>query len=153
MWVIFEGLDKTGKTTLEWEFLKATNFKHIIIDRGPAGYLVFDRILKRATKEGNKNFIKQAKQIADNKDALVVYCFANEDVVNERLAAHNEKQLQSGYDYNFMQKVYFSNVKHLYNPERTLLLDTSYKTIEECIQLILEQIRRMTLNDELHECK
>ena len=47
MWVIFEGLDKAGKTTLEWEFLKATNFKHVVIDRGPVGYMTFDKILGR----------------------------------------------------------------------------------------------------------
>ena len=150
MWVIFEGLDKTGKTTLEWEFLKATNFKHVIIDRGPAGYLAFNRILKRGTKEGNESFIKQAKQVAEAKDVLVVYCYANEDVVNERLAAHNEKQLQSSYDYHFMQKVYHSNVKHLYNEERTLMLDTSDKTIDECIKLILEKLKEVIPHDELY---
>ena len=33
MWVIIEGLDKAGKTTQEWEFLKATKFKNDVIDR------------------------------------------------------------------------------------------------------------------------
>lgn len=150
MWVIFEGLDKTGKTTLEWELLKATNFKHVIIDRGPAGYLAFDRILKRGTEEGNESFTKQAKQVAESKDALVVYCYANEHTVNERLAAHNEKQLQSNYDYQFMQKVYHSNVKHLYNEERTLMLDTSDRTIDECVKLILEKLKEVIPHDELY---
>ena len=47
MWVIFEGLDKAGKGTLEWGLLKATNFKHIVIDRGPVGYMVFDKLFNR----------------------------------------------------------------------------------------------------------
>ena len=43
MWIIFFFFYKVGKTTLEWEFLKATNFKHVVIDRGPVGYMTFDK--------------------------------------------------------------------------------------------------------------
>lgn len=74
MWVIFEGLDKAGKTTLEWEFLKATNFKHVVIDRGPVGYMTFDKILGRETKLGNQEFIYQARKIMKSGDFMVVYC-------------------------------------------------------------------------------
>ena len=51
MWVIFEGLDKVGKTTLEWDLHRATNFKHVVIDRGPVGYMVFDKIFDRETED------------------------------------------------------------------------------------------------------
>ena len=44
MFVIFEGLDKTGKTTLEWELLKATNFKHIVIDSNYLNFRKSDKI-------------------------------------------------------------------------------------------------------------
>ena len=72
MWVVFEGLDKAGKTTLEWSFLKATNFKINVIDRGPIGYLVFDKIFGRTTKDGDQEFIRQAKKINKSKDFFVV---------------------------------------------------------------------------------
>ena len=89
MWIIFEGLDKVGKTTLEWELLKATNFKHIVIDRGPVGYLVFDKIFERETKLGNQEFIHQARKIMKSKDFMIVYCTANKDIVdaNTKIAA------------------------------------------------------------------
>ena len=144
MWIIFEGLDKTGKTTLEWELLKATNFKHIVIDRGPAGYATFDKILNRETPSGVSNFIKQAREIME-LDSMVVYCKANEQVVNQRLKDHNEKQLDSGWPYENMQELYERNVHLFYDSRNVLVLDTSDKTIPQCIKIIknrIEEVKR-----------
>lgn len=149
MWVIFEGLDKTGKTTLEWEFLKATNFKHVVVDRGPMGYMTFDKLFGRDTKLGNQEFIQQARKVMKQSgNTMVVYCYANEDVVNKRLNDHGEKLLHEvepykGRPYNKVQKLYAVNVSRYYKPEKTLMLDTSDKTIEECIQLIKEKMEEV----------
>ena len=146
MWVIFEGLDKTGKTTLEWEFLKATNFKHVVVDRGPMGYMTFDKLFDRDTKLGNQEFIRQArKAMKPGGNTFVVYCYTDENVVNERLKKHGEKLLQEvepykGRSYAKVQKLYATNVARYYKPERTLMLDTTNKSIDECIHLIKEKI-------------
>lgn len=137
MWVIFEGLDKAGKTTLEWELLKATNFKHMVIDRGPMGYMTFDKLFDRETKLGNQDFIHQARKIMKNQDFMVVYCFASEDVVAKRLNEHNE---ECPYDYGKAQKLLRNNVHRFYKPEKILELDTSDKTISECVQMIIEKL-------------
>ena len=47
MIIIFDGMDKVGKTTLIHALDKATNYEHIIIDRGPNSYLVYDKLYKR----------------------------------------------------------------------------------------------------------
>lgn len=140
MWVIFEGLDKAGKTTLEWEFLKATNFKHMVIDRGPMGYMTFDKLFDRETKLGNQDFIHQARKIMKNQDFMVIYCFASEDVVAKRLNEHNE---ECPYDYGKAQKLLRDNVRRFYKPEKTLELDTSNKTISECVQMIIEKLEEV----------
>jgi len=146
MWVIFEGLDKTGKTTLEWEFLKATNFKHVVVDRGPMGYMTLDKLFGRDTKLGNQEFIHQArKAMKPGGNTFVVYCYTDENVVNERLKKHGEKLLQEvepykGRSYAKVQKLYATNVARYYKPERTLMLDTTNKSIDECIHLIKEKI-------------
>ncbi len=137
MWVIFEGLDKAGKTTLEWEFLKATNFKHVVIDRGPIGYMVLDRIFGRATPAGDFGFIRQARKCAKSNDNLVVYCYCDKSIVDARLKEHNET---CPYDYVKAQRSYLANVKRYYNEGKTLLLDTSNKSIDECVKLICEKL-------------
>ena len=140
MWVIFEGPDKAGKTTLEWEFLNATNFKHMVIDRGPVGYMIFDKLFDRETKLGNQDFIHQARKIMKNQDFLVVYCFASEDVVNKRLKEYDEKV---PYDYTKAQKLLRNNIRRFYKCEKTLELDTSNKTISECVQMIVKKLEEV----------
>lgn len=135
MWVIFEGLDKSGKGTLELEFLKATNFKHIVIDRGPAGYLAFDSLFKRRTAEGDNNYIKNASLMENSQDFIVVYCKAPFDVVEQRLKEHNET---CPYDYEFAQLIYDEAVDALYcrNGIKVIMVDTT-NSIEDCIKTIV----------------
>jgi len=45
--VIFEGMDKTGKTTLKEEFNKRTNFIHYVVDRGPISNIVYNNLFNR----------------------------------------------------------------------------------------------------------
>lgn len=137
MWIIFEGLDKAGKTTLEWEFLKATNFKHIVIDRGPVGYMVFDKIFGRTTPNGDNEFIHQARKCMKGKDYLVVYCCCDKSAADARLKEHNET---CPYDYAKAQKSYLTNVMRYYSEDKTLLLDTTNKSIDECVKLICEKL-------------
>lgn len=140
MWVIFEGLDKAGKGTLEWEFLKATNFKHMVIDRGPMGYMTFDKLFDRETKLGNQDFIHQARKIMKNQDFMVVYCHASEEIVAERLKEHNE---ECPYNYGKAQKILRDNIHRYYKPERVLELNTGDKSIAECVQAIIEKLEEV----------
>ena len=140
MWLIFEGLDKAGKTTLEWEFLKATNFKHMVIDRGPIGYMTFDRLFNRETKLGNQDFIHQARKIMKNQDFMVVYCFASKEVVDKRFKEHNENV---PYDYCKAQKLLRDNICRFYRPEKILELDTGNNSIQECVQMIIEKLKEV----------
>lgn len=139
MWVIFEGLDKAGKTTLEWEFMKATNFKHVVIDRGPVGYMVFDELFNRSTKFGQHNFIHQARKALKSGDFMVVYCKVTPEVAAERLAEHNEK---CPYDYEKAQKLYDRQVKRYYREDYTLEFDTD-RPIAECVELIVDKLKEV----------
>lgn len=140
MFVVFEGLDKAGKTTLEWEFLKATNFKHMVIDRGPMGYMTFDELFGRSTKLGNRDFIHYARKITKSNDYMIVYCVVDKKVAEERLKAHNES---CPYDYEEAQKLYRKNVRRFYNMSRVLELNTTNRSIEECVELIVQKLKEV----------
>lgn len=145
MWVIFEGLDKAGKTTLEWSFLKATNFKINVIDRGPIGYLVFDKIFGRTTKDGDQEFIRQAKKINKSKDFFVVYCIVDSDIAKVRLEEHKEK---CPYDYDEAQKLMKKKMSQFYSKERMLILDTTNKSIEQCTDEIIDWMEEVNKNEK-----
>ena len=140
MFVIFEGLDKTGKTALESELLKATNFKHIVIDRGPIGYMTFDRLFGRSTKLGDRDFIHYARKITKSNDFMIVYCTTDKKVADERLKAHNET---CPYDYIRAQKIYRNNIRRYYHPDKILELDTTNLSIDECVTLIVEKLQEV----------
>lgn len=136
MFVVFEGLDKAGKGTLELEFLKATNFKHIVIDRGPAGYLAFDSIFKRQTEEGVDEFASNAQTMMETNSFMVVYCRAPVEVAIKRIVEHNET---CPYDYKVAQSVYDWCVGSLYDMDRVVVIDTT-KPIEECVNEIIKKM-------------
>ena len=142
MWIVFEGLDKSGKGTLEWEVLKATNFKHIVIDRGPAGYIAFDTIFGRRTYEGD---IQQSRCAAtvDKADFLIVYCKVPVDVAMQRLKEHNE---ECPYDYSDAQEIYDSCIDFVYTEEtkrnKLIVIDTT-KSIAECVKIIIQKLKEV----------
>lgn len=140
MFVIFEGLDKAGKTTLEWEFLKATNFKHMVIDRGPMGYMTFDKLFGRSTKLGDRDFVHYARKITKSDDYMIVYCTVDKEIADKRLEEHGET---CPYDYAKAQKLYRDNVRRYYREDKTLELDTGVHSIEECVALIVEKLQEV----------
>lgn len=143
MWVIFEGLDKSGKTTLEYAFLKKTNYEHIVVDRGPVGYMVFDKIFKRVGNNRRENFIKQAKKVMKSKDFVIVYCKAPYEVAQERLKEHNE---ECPYDYKEAQKLYDNYVSIFYSKRYVIELDTT-KSIDECVDLIIKKLEGVSKSE------
>lgn len=140
MFVVFEGLDKAGKGTLEWEFLKATNFKHMVIDRGPMGYMTFDKIFGRSTKLGDRDFIHFARKITKSDDYLIVYCVADSLTVQKRLEEHNET---CPYDYEEAQKLLRKNIERYYKPEKVIEIDTGFLPIGRCVELIVEKLKEV----------
>lgn len=148
MWVIFEGLDKVGKGTLEKEFLKAVDYKHIVIDRGPIGYLIFDQLFGRETSKSKKDFLAEAEFVSKSDNFAVILCSASEVVVNERLIAHGETL---PYDFKTAHKLYLDNVNKYYNPDRLWLLDTSMRSIEDCVQIIVKFVKNLEEGKRAHE--
>lgn len=140
MFVVFEGLDKAGKGTLEWEFLKATNFKHMVIDRGPMGYMTFDKIFGRSTKLGDRDFIHFARKITKSDDYLIVYCVADSLTVQKRLEEHNET---CPYDYEEAQKFLRKNIERYYKPEKVIEIDTGFLPVGRCVELIVEKLKEV----------
>ena len=102
--------------------------------------MTFDKILGRETKLGNQEFIHQARKIMKSNDFMVVHCTVEKETANERLALHGET---CPYDYAKAQKLYRNNVCRYYKPEKTLQLDTTNKSVNECVELIVEKLKEV----------
>lgn len=136
MFVIFEGLDKAGKTTLEWELLRKTNYQEVVIDRGPVGYVVYDKIFKREKALFELIELNDLiNHINKSKFFVVVYCYADDYVTLQRLKDHDES---INYDISKANKLLKREIEMCYDLSKTLFLDTTNKTIDECVNLIVD---------------
>lgn len=144
MWVIFEGLDKSGKTTLEWEFLKWTKFKHQVVDRGPAGYMAFDKIFNRSTVEGDIEFMRQAMKMNNDPDVLVVYCHCSPEVAYKRLKEFGE---DCPYDYEESDKLLFHYINMMYDEDKLILVDTTKESVQESTKRIVKKLESMMVDN------
>lgn len=129
--IIFDGVDKTGKSTLKKHFDKATTHLHWTIDRGPLSHMVYNYVYKRDIQ--NKHIDEITNVCAT---AHLVYCYADIDTIQKRI---NESVDEPVIDVKHDTRVFkcmLSATMHMY--KSVLMLDTSKLTIKKCISKILE---------------
>ena len=132
MILIFEGMDKVGKTTLINEINKTTGYEHVtIVDRGPSGYITYDKIYGRC------NFGSHHRVEMDlyTSDCLVVYLVSTKEDIQKRLNNHNEKLEQDITETKFKYGHEISKSKL-----NVLTLNTSHFSITECTNMILHKL-------------
>lgn len=139
MFLVFEGLDKTGKGTLEKIVDKMTNFEHIIVDRGPIGYIVYDKIHGRETPDRLKNFEKEWDMIKD--DSIIIYLYAKGEKIIERQKMHNEEVFTPDRVSREV-KTYIKVLSDYTRFRRCILVDTTYRTPLECANSIMMHLNR-----------
>lgn len=132
MFIIVEGLDKVGKGTIETELLKRLNYKPIILDRGPAGYDVFNKIFNRnkdETYEKEFNLIKKSGLFS------IIYLYCDTNDFYKRMNENNERIL---YDYDKYEKLYRETVLNKY--DNVLLINTSQMSKDKIVDMIVERL-------------
>ena len=133
MYLVFEGLDKTGKGTLEKLVGKFTNYEHIVVDRGPLGYIAYDTIHNRLTDERLEMFESEWDMIKE--DAVIVYCFARNETIRMRQAEHEEEVFT--YDRIAREaEIYLSVISRYTGLKRCIFVDTTCMTSDECAKHI-----------------
>jgi thymidylate kinase len=136
--IIFEGVDKSGKTTLLNKFNKETNFKYWVMDRSIISSLVYNELFKRNDED---YYISILETMLENFDILFVYCYADIKDINERLYLHNESLPKELSRIEKVQKLYKEYLNGINLPTRTYIeLNTSQLSVDECIEKIKESL-------------
>lgn len=144
MYLIFEGLDKTGKTTIIEEINKRTKYKYITRDRGAAGWIAYDMAYSRSTESRYKRYLTDARAFTSTNDYLVIYCKTSWPMVQKRLKDHGE---EADYDYLKAQKIYDDCVYSLYPHNKIIDLDTTNITIDVCVEKVLKATKLAELEN------
>ena len=141
--IIFEGVDKSGKTTLKNEFHKATNYAFVSIDRltvsGKAYSYVFNR--------GDHDYLSSVeKAFVKAMPTLCVLCVADPSVIKRRMIDTNEQipdKLQDIARTQLLFKSFFDDSSY----EHKLVLDTGELSVEQCIDSIKNKIDEISKNE------
>jgi deoxyadenosine/deoxycytidine kinase len=138
--IVFEGIDKTGKTSLIEALHKATNYKHIIVDRFAATAYAY------GTLKNRKNFdmtelLQLFYDFAIFSDLIVIYVTCDKKVWFDRMKRANETSVSID-EFDLLDKYYrefFTHVK-LNSDIVAYTIDTTTKNIEQCVSEIKEII-------------
>ena len=134
MIVIFDGMDKVGKTTLIHALDKATDYEHIIIDRGPNSYLVYDKLYKRPYKLDHLKIEMDLR----NTSHLCVYCYADEKDIKCRLKTAGEEWASEQGIISKVKSIFDNSIR--ISKLDTIYINTSEKSIDDCIVVIMKAI-------------
>lgn len=140
MYIILEGLDKTGKTTIKEELKKKKygSCKNVVIDRGPASNLFFDDILNRSTDKRKKEFLKDIYDL-ENIDGIIVYCKSSKEDIVDRHVKAKEKVPYYILDKKEEVEEKYLEYCFLYN-KNMIIVDTSLLTKKQVLNEILKEV-------------
>lgn len=134
--IIFEGVDKSGKSTLINEFNKDTNFSFVVIDRLTISSKVYDELFSRNNYDYYDNV---EMEIAKNFNVLIVYCDAPNNIIEERLMKANEKLPKELSDIKKVKDVFNHYLYHHCSFLNIVNVDTT-KDISECLEAIKRKL-------------
>ncbi len=135
--ILFEGVDKSGKTTLLAEFNKLTNFKHWALDRSFISSLVYNELFGRNDKE---HYLNIQEIVKNSFNVVIVYVESDVELIKERLELHNEllpKELSNITKVKNTYLNYITNSKINY-----IRINTTNKSIQDCVDTIITKLSK-----------
>ena len=142
--IVFEGPELVGKSTLKLEFEKATNFRHLCIDRMFVTSMIYNSFKSRH-EDLNIPIMKDFKKFVEEFDPLFVYVNADEKIKQQRFEKRGEWYIKPE-EFDQLSKLYeitfeMLNVVH---PKNILYVKNNIKEdIIKNIELIRQKINIM----------
>lgn len=137
--IVFEGIDKSGKTTLISEFNKSNDFEYVVLDRFIISSMVYDIVFKRGKYDELYNFFQI---LSEHLRIVVVYCYAKPDEIRYRMYKTRELLPDELLKINNIEYLFRQTIIDLHRKcnFETINLDTSENNIIECIDIIKEKL-------------
>lgn len=134
MLIFFEGVDKTGKTTLVKEVLRKTNYKHVVYDRGVISQVVYDFVFDRDPDPA----IKEAMTYLKKANAIIFLCEAKNELIEKRLNEANETLPKELSDIGRIKRYFRAAVIGSGIKYKVIKTD---KPLDETVEEILDNIK------------
>lgn len=142
MFIMFEGVDKSGKSTLVKKLNEVTDYKHWVLDRGIISSIVYNDIYNRKNEKMYFEYLEKLKAL----NPLIVYTFTTKEEIELRLKQANEmlpkKQIELGIEK--IQNKFFDYIQK--SGLRYIVVSTN-KPIVENLNFILKAIEKEDKNE------
>lgn len=139
--IIFEGVDKSGKTSLKDLFNKKTNFMYVVLDRLTTSSKVYNNFFGRDRLEYYKSF---EANIRKSFDVLVILCECDTKAIIERLKSVDEKLPKQLEDIDKVKEAFAKEIDNSF--DNYIVIDT-LKPIDECVDIIVKRVKEMEKNN------
>ena len=145
--VIIEGVDRTGKDTLQQSLNKATDYKNMVMIRGPIGFLAYNKLYNKAVDANEYLTIeRQLKQVnhlvvyltADTDELLQRFIDTNEEPLREEKANENVSRRQTIEMHKKIHEIYYE-----YSTLNKMTIDTTNLTTEEVAEQVVKRINEL----------
>ena len=130
--IFIEGTDRSGKGSLMQAIHKATNYKHVIFDRGPISNLVYATANGRLTPELQSEYEDLEKQIAKTRH-IVLYLECGTKELQRRMKETNHEHV----DFASHKKLF--NMYSTHTPLKVMKIDTTRRSPEEIVEILAER--------------
>jgi deoxyadenosine/deoxycytidine kinase len=138
--IIFEGVDKTGKSTLLGEFNKATKFSYVVLDRFTLSSKVYNKMYGRDRFEFYDNL---EREVFKNVNVLTVLCTCKTEIIKERLEKFKEELPTQLMDIDKVKDEFYNQLRFGDNYKNYLIIDTSEDDISLSVNRIIEIVNAL----------
>ena len=139
MYIIWEGLDRSGKTTTRKLVEKQRNGKDIVIDRFIGSNIVYGKLYKRYSKEELQKLYNDEQCFRSFFDSVLIYLYAPVNVIIKRI----EKDKHEKIDKIKLKKTSkeFNEYYKKCSFENKIKINTDKNTQKEVVNKILNYLK------------
>ena len=135
--IVFEGVDKSGKTTLKDKFNKMTNFSYVVLDRLTTSSKIYNNFFQRDRNEYYESF---ERSVSESFNVLIVLCECDTDIIIKRLKNANETLPEQLKDVNKVKEAFSKEVKKSF---KNYIVINTMKDIDKCVDEIIKKVNEM----------
>lgn len=146
--IVFEGVDKSGKTTLKDTFNKRTNFSYVVLDRLTTSSKIYNNFFNRDRLEYYDRF---ERSVLKSFNVLIVLCECDTKLIVNRLANANEELPEQLKDIDNVKMAFRNEIEGRFS--NFISIDTTTRNIDECVNDIITRVNEMeNFNGEDKNC-
>jgi len=138
--ITISGIDKSGKTSIIKSYMEKTKYKDFVVDRDPSNYMALSDIQGRINSieqmDNYYGFVEGYKYSVD----LAVLLLCKPSALKKRFRLNHEPPLVGRLSFEEHQELIENYFKRVEYPN-SLIIETHDKTIEKCVNLIINKLQ------------